>query len=172
MSSKHVNYFRPLHEIDTPEPMSSRHSIQVSVKRLCEEAKLPTYTTEGSGAFDIYALMEKEVFPGTPRVFSTGLAFEIPEDHVMLIFSRSGHGFNENIRLSNCVGVIDSDYRGELMVKLTQDPTFSSRNTFLVREGDRIAQGMVLPTPRVIFRLVSELPSTERGSNGLGSTGS
>lgn len=85
----------------------------------------------------------------------------------MLIFSRSGHGFNYGARLANCVGVIDSDYRGEVKVKITCD---ESRGIVMER-GARIAQAMIVPVPRVHFDEVAELSPTERGTGGFGSTG-
>ena len=87
----------------------------------------------------------------------------------MLVFSRSGHGFKNNVRLANCVGVIDSDYRGEVMVKLVYDGFTSN---LLVRNGDRIAQAMLVPAQQVTFEVVEELNTTERGTKGFGSTGS
>lgn len=140
---------------------------EVKVKRLRADAKLPVYGTAGAACFDISTTDAKPVRALCTETYSTGLAFEVPEDHVMLVFSRSGHGFNDDIRLANCVGVIDSDYRGELKVKLTSDAT--SSKTFAV--GDRIAQAMVLPVSQVSFVEVQELSSTERGEGGFGSTG-
>lgn len=143
--------------------------MKIKVKKLYPDAQLPTYATDGSAAFDIYAYM-----PGKEAVhvmgydtFETGLAFEIPEGHVMLIYSRSGHGFNHNVRLSNSVGVIDSDYRACIKVKLTAD-TFSQLH---VNHGDRIAQGIIMPYPKVEFEEVDSLSETVRGTGGFGSTG-
>ena len=85
----------------------------------------------------------------------------------MLVFSRSGFGFSKRTRLSNCVGVIDSDYRGELKVALHND----GKELLEISKGDRIAQGMVLPVEQVTFELVEELNTTARGEGGLGSTG-
>ena len=134
------------------------------VKRLHPDAKLPTYATAGAACFDLAALVGGDVDP--TGAFGTGLAFEVPADHVMLVFSRSGHGFNRDVRMANCVGVIDSDYRGEIMVKLTADGAPTE-----VAAGDRIAQAMVLPIHQFAFQEVDELSSTERGEGGFGSTG-
>lgn len=142
--------------------------MDLKVKRLYADAKLPTYATEGAACFDIYTMLNGDADYGEPHVFSTGLAFEIPEDHVMLVFSRSGHGFKNDVRLSNCVGIIDSDYRGELKVKLACDkPGWGLE----VNAGERIAQGMVIPVQKVQFQEVLELSDTKRGEGGLGSTG-
>lgn len=143
--------------------------MKVKVKRLYHSAILPTYATDGSGCFDIYTMLNGDTDYNEPHTYSTGLAFEVPEDHVMLIFSRSGHGFKNDVRLSNCVGVIDSDYRGELKVKLTCDKIGWGLE---VNAGDRIAQGMIIPVAKVSFEEVSELSDTERGTKGFGSSGS
>ena len=139
--------------------------MKIKVKKLSPKAKLPTYATEGSGAFDIYATNYASVMP--VGYFHTGLSFEIPKGYVMLLFSRSGHGFSKDIRLANCVGVIDSDYRGELKVKLTNDGVHLQ--SFV--EGDRIAQALILPIEQVSFEEVDELEDTDRGEGGFGSTG-
>lgn len=141
--------------------------MQIKTKRLTPEAKLPTYATDGSGCFDIYTTDSGYVVDSL--TFSTGLSFEIPEGYVMLVFSRSGHGFSKDIRLANCVGVIDSDYRGELKVKLTNDGQLGSR--LAVQVGDRIAQAMVIPYEKVQFLEVDALSSTIRGDGGFGSSG-
>ena len=142
--------------------------MKVKVKRLYEASKLPTYATDGSGCFDIYTMLNGDTDYNEPHTYSTGLAFEIPKDHVMLIFSRSGHGFKNDVRLSNCVGVIDSDYRGELKVKLSCDKIGWGLE---VNAGDRIAQGLVIPYNKVQFEEVKELSETVRGVGGFGSSG-
>lgn len=145
--------------------------MKINVVKMYDDVKLPTYATDGSGCFDIYAdrLAAEE---GQTKTFSTGLKFEVPEGHVMLVFSRSGHGFKEHVRLANCVGVIDSDYRGELMVKLTRDPKPHSNSTPDLVQGERIAQAMIVPIPKVEFVEIAEedLSATHRGSGGFGST--
>lgn len=145
--------------------------MKLKIKKLHPDAVVPQYATDGSACFDLHAVIKTGelacVMPDIPRVFETGLAFEIPEGHAMLIFSRSGHGFKNDVRLANCVGVIDSDYRGEVAVKLTSD----TGKGLTVWRGDRIAQAMVIPVDRVEFEEVVELSDTERGSGGFGSTG-
>lgn len=143
------------------------NNIVVNVTKLHPDAAIPSYTTDGSGCFDISSVESAAVLAGSCTIFSTGLAFEIPEGHVMLIFSRSGHGFKNAIRLSNCVGVIDSDYRGELMVKLQSD---APEEPFVAGAGSRIAQGMIIPMPKVSFNEVFALTPTKRGTGGFGST--
>lgn len=144
--------------------------MELKVKRMHRDAVIPRYATPGSACFDLHSINAevKMVREGLPIIFDIGLAFEIPKDHVMLIFSRSGHGFNSDTRLANCVGVIDSDYRGEVKVKLTVDP--SMQDGFVVYQYDRIAQAMVIPVEQVTFILSDELSDSER-FGGLGSTG-
>lgn len=159
--------------------------MKIKVQKLHRDAILPRYATPGAACFDLHALggygRAEDMMPGSKAAFRTGLAFEVPQGHVMLIFSRSGHGFKNDIRLANCVGVIDSDYRGEVLVKLTSDdipdhmPTFGGGKanvTFLrVNPGDRIAQAMILPIPQVELVEADSLSETERGTGGFGSTG-
>ena len=138
-------------------------TLKVKVKKLNEDAILPTYATPGAAAFDLYANnMDGDVI-------GTGLSFEIPEGHVMRVYSRSGHGFKYGVTLANSVGVIDSDYRGEVKVRLICNTI--RQPELVVRVGDRIAQAIIEPIPRVEFELADELSETERGSGGFGSTG-
>ena len=137
--------------------------LKVKVKKLNEDAILPTYATPGAAAFDLYANnMDGDVI-------GTGLSFEIPEGHVMRVYSRSGHGFKYGVTLANSVGVIDSDYRGEVKVRLICNTI--RQPELVVRVGDRIAQAIIEPIPRVEFEMADELSETERGSGGFGSTG-
>lgn len=140
---------------------------KIKVKKLHDDAEMPAYATDGSACFDLAAISFATVKVFESAVFKTGLAFEIPKDHVMLIFSRSGHGFNHGIRLANSVGIIDSDYRGEVAIKLQND----GEKDFQVKKGDRIAQAMVLPVCQVSFELAGDLSETKRGDAGFGSTG-
>lgn len=142
--------------------------MNVNVIKMHSDVKLPEYATEGSAAFDIYAHEGQYLKNAGTHVFKTGLKFEIPDGHVMLVFSRSGHGFKHDIRLANCVGVIDSDYRGELMIKLTNDNHLTGQ---LFADGSAIAQGMIIPVEKAVFNVVKELPTTLRGEGGFGSTG-
>lgn len=154
------------------------NKLKIKIKQLHEAAKIPEYATAGAACFDLHAIVDggdikdgvvavQPVFNNQSATYRTGLAFEIPEGYVMMVHSRSGHGFKNGVRLSNCVGVIDSDYRGEVMVKLHND----SRFAFNVYNGDRIAQAMIIPVQQVGFEVVQELSNTERGAGGFGSTG-
>lgn len=145
--------------------------MQLKVKKLHPAAILPQYATEGAACFDLHAVEPDEwaIYPSVPSTVRTGLAFEVPAGYVMLIFSRSGHGFKHDTRLANCVGVIDSDYRGEVMVRLTRDS--AQTPVMAIKEGDRIAQAMVVPLPRVEFIEADTLTDTQRSTGGFGSTG-
>lgn len=141
--------------------------MKIKCKKLSHNARLPVKATDGSGAYDISSVSNVRIQAGRAGVASTGLAFEIPKGHVMLLFSRSGQGFNHDVRLSNCVGVIDSDYRGEVKVKLKSDGEIGP---YIVSAGDRIAQAMVIKSEDVEWE-EGELSETARGEGGFGSTG-
>jgi dUTP pyrophosphatase len=138
--------------------------MNINIRKGHPDAVIPTYGTEGAACFDITAVEGGLLNP--TFIAATGLYFEIPKEHVMLVFSRSGMGFKDDVRLSNCVGVIDSDYRGELKVKLKADGDRKQ-----CTKGDRIAQGIVLPYKQVQFILADKLDDTQRGAGGYGSTG-
>ena len=154
--------------------------MQVKIKKLHPNAKVPTYATAGSGCFDLYAATVNgsvnfgaHAYEGEPITCDTGLAFEIPVGHVMLVFSRSGHGFNFNTRLCNSVGVIDQDFRGSVQVKLMcdEDPDGYAEPLY-VASGDRVAQAIIIQYEQAKFLEVEELSNTARGAGGFGSTGS
>lgn len=139
----------------------------MKVKRLYEDALLPTKATEGSAAFDLYAYTEAPLEPCETFKYKTGIALEIPEGRVGLIFPRSGLSTKFGIRLSNCVGVIDSDYRGEIIVALHND----GDESYMINRGDRIAQLMIVDIPKIGIEEVAELSDTKRGIGGFGSSG-
>ena len=128
---------------------------------------LPQQSSAGAAGYDIFASSEAIVPPRGAAVVKTGLRVQIPAHTVLLVFSRSGHGFNHGVRLSNCTGVIDSDYRGEILVKLQND----SDELFHVGVGDKVAQAVLMPFFRMDFETVDELDDTARGTGGFGSTG-
>jgi len=139
----------------------------MKIKKLNDLATTPSYATLGAGCFDLAASESVMIHRHESEIVSTGLAFEIPDNHVMLIFSRSGHGFKHGLRLSNSVGVIDADYRGEIKLSVHND----GYSSYAVAIGERIAQALVLPVKRQTFELVKELSATTRGPKGFGSTG-
>ena len=110
-------------------------------------AKIPTYATQGSACFDLHAVLDEPCYccVGEPVIVPVGLKFDIPEGYVMLVYSRSSHGFKNDVRLSNCVGVIDSDYTDEVMVKLSRDKSDNTIEPFRINHGDRVAQAMLMP---------------------------
>ena len=140
-------------------------TLTLKVKRLTDTAKLPTYAHDGDACFDMYA--DEINYKYSTFIISTGLAVDIPEGYALMIYSRSGHGFNHNTRLSNAVGVVDSSFKGELMVKLTCDRQL----TYHPVVGDRIAQAMLIPVPVVTFEEVDSLSESDRGVGGFGSSG-
>lgn len=139
----------------------------LKIMKINPDAITPSYATEGASCFDISCTDRGEVGAFQSRVFHTGLAVEVPPGYELKIYSRSGHGFKSDVRLSNCVGVIDSDYRGEIKIKLRNDGPVR----FDVQRGDRIAQGRLEPVERVAFEEVEALSVTGRGIGGFGSTG-
>lgn len=138
--------------------------------KIGREIPLPQFATPGSAAMDLRACLDGPVTlqAGTRAVIPTGLAMALPSaDYVALVFARSGLGIKKGVCLSNGVGVIDSDYRGEIAVGLVN----LSGEDYTVQPGDRIAQLMVVPVVQPTVTLADELDETDRGSGGLGSTG-
>ena len=147
--------------------------MKLKIKRLHPDAVIPKYATDGAACFDLHAVdcgNQHPIYSVMGHTFRTGLAFEIAPGHAMLIYSRSGHGFKNDTRLANAVAVIDADYRGEVMVRLTRDG--GSSDVLRVNPGDRIAQAMIVELPFVQIEEVEELSDTDRGAGGFGSTGS
>lgn len=140
--------------------------MKVKIKKTHPNGKIPTYATNGSGAFDFYSAEDDTVFPQFPSAINLGVAMEIPAGHVMLLFPRSSIGKKTWLRMANSVGVIDSDYRGTIHALYE-----NAWCGYTVFAEDRIAQGIILPIPKVEFEEVEELSTTERGEGGFGSTG-
>ncbi|MCU0943087.1 MAG: dUTP diphosphatase [Hydrogenophaga sp.] len=149
--------------------------MKLLIKQLHPLARKPEYSREGDANFDIRAVIPEDehgeqpviLRTGGQAIIRTGLAFEVPPGWVMAIYSRSGHGFKNEIRLSNCVGQIDSNYRGEVMVAVKND----GRARFTIHHGDKIAQARLEPAPKIELVMVDELSNTERGAAGFGSSG-
>mgnify|MGYP001145070186 FL=1 len=138
--------------------------------KIGKDIPLPFYATPGSAAMDLHACIDEAVSipAGGRKVVPTGLAIALPSpDYVALVYARSGLGIKHGVAPANCVGVIDSDYRGEIMVGLQN----SGESDFTVRPGDRIAQLMIAPVVRADLCVVEELDETDRGAGGFGSTG-
>ena len=144
--------------------------MELNIKLLSPKAVLPKYATPGSAAMDLTACMDDPVTiaPRQLVTIPTGIAIALPSpDYVALIFARSGLGVKHGISLSNGVGVIDSDYRGELKVGLTN----LSDTPYTIQPGDRVAQLAILPVIQPTVIQVTELDATDRGTGGFGSTG-
>lgn len=144
--------------------------MNIKIKRLTSSAMLPYKATTGAAGFDLYADIDKEsapIYPGETKLIGTGIAVEIPENYFGAIYARSGLASKKGLRPGNCVGVIDSDYRGEIMVGLHNDST--SPKT--IGPHERIAQLIIQPYLNVSFTEVTELDETTRGEGGFGSTG-
>ena len=138
--------------------------------KIGSDIPLPYYATPGSAAMDLHACLDGPVvIPAGGRfVIPTGIAIALPSpDYVALVFARSGLGIKHGVAPANCVGVIDSDYRGEVMVGLQN----SGSSDFTVQPVDRIAQLMVTPVVQATIQMVDELDETQRGAGGFGSTG-
>ena len=143
--------------------------MKVNIKKLNENAVLPTYGSEFSAGADLYACMEEPltVEAGKTQLVHTGIAMEIPEGYVGLIYARSGLATKRGLAPANKVGVIDSDYRGEIMVALYNQ----GETAQIIEQGERIAQIVLTPYLRAEFETAEELSDTARGAGGFGSTG-
>ncbi|WHH61060.1 dUTP diphosphatase [Petroclostridium sp. X23] len=148
--------------------------IDVKVKyissKMGEQINPPFYATTGSAGMDLAACINEPITikPGEKTVIPTGIAIQLPSnEYVALIFSRSGLGIKHGITMSNGVGVIDSDYTGEIKCGLVNLGT----ETYTIQPNDRIAQMVFMPVAIAALTVVNQLDSTERGAGGLGSTG-
>ena len=142
----------------------------LKIKKNDERAIVPKRATTGSACMDLFALLDDSVMlnPGEHLLVHTGISIELPSpEYVALLFSRSGMGIKSGVTLSNSVGMIDSDYRGEVCVGLVNHGS----TPYLLRDGDRIAQLMIIKHSSLPIEVVNELGSTERGTGGFGHTG-
>ena len=144
-------------------------NFKMKIKKLNDRAVIPTYGSEFSAGADLYACEGKEIVikAGETRLIHTGIAMEIPCGYVGLVYARSGLASKRGLAPANKVGVIDSDYRGEIMVALYNQ----SGATQTVADGERIAQIVFTPYASAEFSVVDELEDTARGEGGFGSTG-
>lgn len=141
--------------------------MQVKIKRLHKDATIPAYSKPGDAGMDLTAIsVSKDEYGNV--VYGTGLAIEIPEGCVGLIYPRSSNS-KMDLYLTNHVGVIDSGYRGEIMFKFRPIPSLI--NARIYHPGDRVGQLIIMPIPTIRFTEVSELSDSERGDGGFGSTG-
>jgi len=138
--------------------------------KIGREIPAPFYATPGAAAMDLHACIDEAVVipAGGRRVIPTGIAIALPDPgYVALVFARSGLGIKHGIAPANCVGVIDSDYRGEIMVGLHN----AGDTDYTIQPADRIAQLMITPVVQAQITMVDELDDTVRGAGGFGSTG-
>ena len=143
--------------------------MKVNIKKLNENAVIPTYGSEFSAGADLYACIDSEVtiLPGETKLIKTGLAIEVPVGYGAFIYARSGLASKRGLAPANKVGVVDADYRGEVMVALHNHSTEAQA----VAVGERIAQMVIAPFLKADFEVVDELSDTARGEGGFGSTG-
>lgn len=144
--------------------------MKLQIKKLQPNAQVPFYASAGAAAMDLCACMEGELTlaPHTTALLSTGIAIALPSaQYVALVFARSGLGVKHGVALANGVGVIDSDYRGEIKVGLSN----SGDAPYTVQPGERIAQLAVVPLCRAELEITDDLGETSRGAGGFGSTG-
>lgn len=143
--------------------------MEIKIKKLTNTATIPTSGTKYAAGYDLYADITRgsETIPAhKTQKIGTGVAMEIPEGYVGLIFARSGLSTKRGLRPANCVGVIDSDYRGEIIVALHNESEIAQT----IHDKDRIAQIVIIPYLSVEFMEVDSLAETERGEGGFGST--
>ena len=151
--------------------------VKIKFQRTHPNAKAPTQATPGSAGFDLYAV--STTWFGNVIQVSTGLTIEFPKNYVLQVHGRSGLAAKHGISLANNVGIIDSDYRGELKLMFTVDPSTSvldalapNQDAFeALKPGNRVAQAILVPIPDVIWEEVEEISESLRGAGGFGSTG-
>ncbi len=141
----------------------------IRVKKLHEKAILPTYGSAEAAGADLYACLDETVViaPGETAWIPTGLALEVPKGSAGLVYARSSLGAKRGLAPANKVGVIDSDYRGEIRVVLLNH----SKLTQQIEHGERVAQFLITPVLTPVYEAVDELTDTDRGAGGFGSTG-
>lgn len=139
----------------------------VRVKKLRENAVLPSYGSDYAAGADLYACNAVTVEPGATEFVQTGLALEVPAGYAGLVYARSGQACKKGLAPANKVGVIDADYRGEVMVALYNH----SSQAVEIEPGERVAQLVITPYLTAVFEETQELSDTVRGEGGFGSTG-
>lgn len=150
--------------------MSNTMEKKIKVKRVRRNAKMPTRGTSGAAGYDLYACLDAPVTiePRSLHRIPVGIAIALPDQNTVgLIFARSGLGVKHGIAPANAVGVIDSDYRGELVVGLCN----TSSEPYVLEPGERFAQLVIMPVYEAVLTETDDLDETERGTGGFGSTG-
>lgn len=141
----------------------------IEIKLVTKSGNIPAYETEGSAGMDLKAVLNEPVVlaPGERRLIPTGLFIELPKGYEAQIRARSGLAIKHGITLINCVGTIDSDYRGEIQVPLVN----LGQEDFEIKNGERIVQMVIARYEQVSWKITDELSETERGAGGFGHTG-
>lgn len=145
------------------------NQIEVQIKRLDKDLPIPQYAKSGDAGVDIYARIDCTLAPGQRAMVPTGIAIALPDGYVCFAHPRSGLAAKHGISIVNAPGTIDAGYRGEIQIILINTDT---QNTFEIKRGDRIAQLVFQKVEHANFHEVEELPDSERGRDGFGSTGS
>lgn len=148
--------------------------MNVKIKRLHPDAVIPKYATPGAAGFDLVAIETVTIRPGETLLVKTGIAVEIPQGYELQVRPRSGTSLKTPLRVANAPGTVDSDYRGEVCVIMTNthyDCINTEFGQFHFHKGERIAQGVICPVIQANFEEVTELSDTSRGTGGFGSTG-
>ena len=151
-----------------PAPRARQHKVELPVRRLNEDAALPSYARAGDAALDLAAAEDVEVGPGERALVPTGVAVAIPEGYAGLVLPRSGLASRQGLTLANSPGLIDSGYRGEVTCAVVN---LDRRRPVTINKGDRIAQLLIVPIAVVEPTWAEELPPSDRGTGGFGSTG-
>jgi dUTP pyrophosphatase len=143
-------------------------TVEVLIKRLDDGLPLPKQAYPDDAGLDLFASEDCELAPGERRLVPTGIAIAIPPRYAGFVLPRSGRALKEGLSEANTPGLIDSAFRGELkVVAINHDRTQS----LFIKRGERIAQLVILPVPQVLWQEVAELPASERGEQGFGSSG-
>jgi dUTP pyrophosphatase len=148
--------------------MSAPIPLEILVTKLDNDAVIPTYAKPGDAGADLYAISELVLAPGERALVKTGIAIALPNGYVGLVHPRSGLGLKNGISVVNTPGTIDAGYRGEIGVVLINHDLHES---FQVKKGDRIAQLVIQKVENAQFKMVNQLPESERAAGGYGSTG-
>jgi dUTP pyrophosphatase len=148
--------------------MSAPIQLDILVTKLDNDAVIPTYAKPGDAGADLYAISELVLAPGERALVKTGIAIALPNGYVGLVHPRSGLGLKNGISVVNTPGTIDAGYRGEIGVVLINHDLHES---FQVKKGDRIAQLVIQKVENAQFKVVNQLPESERAAGGYGSTG-
>jgi len=148
--------------------MSAPIPLEILVTKLDNDAVIPTYAKPGDAGADLYSISELVLSPGERALVKTGIAIALPNGYVGLVHPRSGLGLKNGISVVNTPGTIDAGYRGEIGVVLINHDLHES---FQVKKGDRIAQLVIQKVENAQFKVVNQLPESERAAGGYGSTG-